>query len=121
MVPGRKLIVNFKLRRLVRTSSSEQYALSFLSDGSDPVSVGKLDLHYTDDLIIGTFLVWDMLFAKMNEEMLRSFIDGLVADLSEAIGLPAQYVVEYFRTDKESFHYFSNVEVELSPEGAGDE
>ena len=52
--------MNLKLRRLVWTPHSEQYALFDLdqTDASfDPISIGKLDLHYTTDAIYGTFLL----------------------------------------------------------------
>ena len=104
--------MNFKLRRLVRTETSEQYALDALVEGSEPASVGKLDLHYTDTLIMVTFLVWGPLFPKMDEPTLRSFVAGLVADFSAAVGMPEQYAIEYFVATKESYRYFSNVESE---------
>jgi hypothetical protein len=54
--------LNLKLKRLVRTSSSEQYALFDLDqvDGShQPMTIGKLDLHYTGEGTYGTILLWD--------------------------------------------------------------
>ena len=55
--------MNLKLKRLVRTSSSEQYALFDLDqvDAEDqlPLTIGKLDLHYTGEGVYGTILLWD--------------------------------------------------------------
>ncbi len=102
--------MNFKLRRLVRTTASEQYAIEALHEGALPESVGKLDLHYTDTLIMGTFLVWNDLFLEMDQTALQSFVAGLVADFSAAVGMPEQYAIEYFVASRESYRYFSNVE-----------
>lgn len=53
--------VNLKAKRLIRTPYSEQYALFDLNrtdENYDPLSVGKLDLHYTQHGIYGTLLFW---------------------------------------------------------------
>ena len=54
--------MNLKLKRLVRTPSSEEYALFDLDqvtlDGA-PVTIGKFDLHYTGEGVYGTILLWD--------------------------------------------------------------
>ena len=68
--------MNLRLRRLVRTPTSEQYALfdpDRTDENYDPMSIGKLDLHYTSDGIYGTFLLW------------KQAIEGLPPDL---IALP---------------------------------
>ena len=54
--------MNLKLKRLVRTSSSEQYALfdlDQLTGEQRPMTIGKLDLHYTGEGVYGTLLLWD--------------------------------------------------------------
>ena len=61
--------MNLKFKRLVRTSSSEQYALFDLDaeddDGGAPPTVGKLDLHYTTEGVYGTLLLWDGATGKL--------------------------------------------------------
>ena len=54
--------MNLKLKRLVRTPSSEEYALFDLDqvtlDGA-PVTIGKFDLHYTGEGVYVTILLSD--------------------------------------------------------------
>ena len=54
--------MNLKATRLVRTPYSEQYALFDLDrtdENYDPLSVGKVDIHYTQQGMYGTLLFWD--------------------------------------------------------------
>jgi hypothetical protein len=110
--------MNLKLRRLVRTPSSEQYALFDLdrTDGNyDPVSVGKLDLHYTVDGIYGTFLLWRSAIAGMPSDQVDTLVQATVQELCEPMGLPAFYSLEFFSPDLETYGLHSN------EDGDGDE
>ena len=64
--------MNLKLKRLVRTSSSEQYALFDLDqvDAEDqlPLTIGKLDLHYTGEGVYGTILLWDEMTRQLKPQ-----------------------------------------------------
>jgi hypothetical protein len=106
--------MNLKLRRLVRTPYSEQYALFDLDaasqDGS-PASIGKLDLHFTDDGVIGTVLLWKSFAATVSVAQRRAFIDALLSDISQPAGLPGQFAVELFSPDLDTYSFFHNLEV----------
>jgi hypothetical protein len=103
--------MNLKLRRLVRTPSSEQYALFDLdrTDANyDPISVGKLDLHYTAEGIYGTFLLWKASIAGMPTDQVHALVQATVQELSEPMGLPLFYAIEFFSTELESYVLHSN-------------
>jgi len=109
--------MNLKLRRLVRTPCSEQYALFDLdrTDANyDPMSVGKLDLHYTAEGIYGTFLLWNEAIAGMPTDQVHTLVQATVQELSEPMGLPAFYALEFFSTDLESYVLHSNEDADES-------
>jgi hypothetical protein len=103
--------MNIKLRRLVRTPSSEQYAL-FDPDRTDanydPVSIGKLDLHYTTDGIYGTFLLWKEIVQDLPQAQIQAMVEATLQELAEPMGLPSFYAVEFFSPDLASYHLHSN-------------
>jgi hypothetical protein len=112
--------MNLKLRRLVRTPHSEQYALFDLDQTDanyDPMSVGKLDLHYTAEGIYGTFLLWKRAIDGMPPDQVHALVQATVQELSEPMGLPAFYALEFFSTDLESYVLHSN---EDTDEGGND-
>jgi hypothetical protein len=118
--------MNLKLRRLVRTPSSEQYALfdaDRTDDNFDPLSIGKLDLHYTSDGIYGTFLLWKGVADELPADQVYELVEATLEELSEPIGLPAFYAVEFFSPHLESYVLHSNEgEVEeVGEEEADDE
>ncbi len=103
--------MNIKMRRLVRTPASEQYAL-FDPDRTDanfdPLSIGKLDLHYTVDGIYGTFLLWKESIHGLPLEQIHAMVEATLQELSEPMGLPAFYAVEFFSPDLASYQLHSN-------------
>jgi hypothetical protein len=103
--------MNLKLRRLVRTQSSEQYALFDLDrtdTNYDPVSIGKLDIHYTVDGIYGTFLLWKDSIEDLPEDQIHALVEATVQEIGEPMGVPAFYAVEFFAPDITSYALHSN-------------
>ena len=103
--------MNLKLRRLVRTPSSEQYALfnpDQTDDNYDPLSIGKLDLHYTSDGIYGTFLFWEEVADELLPDQVHALVEATLQELSEPMGLPAFYAVEFFSPNLNSYVLHSN-------------
>lgn len=103
--------MNLKLRRLVRTPSSEQYALfdaDRTDDNYDPLSIGKLDLHYTSDGIYGTFLLWEHIADELPVDQVYDLVGATLEELSEPMGLPAFFAVEFFSPKLESYVLHSN-------------
>jgi len=108
-------VVNLKLKRLVRTSSSEQYALFDLaqSDGADkPATIGKLDLHYTGEGTYGTILLWDLASQSMDPVRRRVFVRSLLNELVVPMGLPNEFVIEFFAPSLEQYELFHNLDEE---------
>jgi hypothetical protein len=110
--------VNLKLKRLVRTSSSEQYALFDLDqlDAEDqlPTTIGKLDLHYTTEGVYGTLLLWDEGTRQLRAVQRQEFIQALLNEVCQPMGVPNEYVVEFFAPSLDYYEVFHNV-------GLGDE
>lgn len=107
--------MNLKLKRLVRTHSSEQYAL-FDLDQTDsnrqPLTIGKLDLHYTGEGTYGTILLWDEASRRLRPEHRRLFIQALLSELVLPMGVPNEYVVEFFAPNLNGYEVFHNLDDE---------
>lgn len=105
--------MNLKLKRLVRTASSEQYAL-FDLDQTDaeeqPLTIGKLDLHYTGEGVYGTILLWDEASRRLQPARRKAFIQALLQDLVQPMGIPNEYVVEFFAPGLEAYAVFHNLD-----------
>jgi hypothetical protein len=105
--------MNLKLRRLVRTPSSEQYALfdpDRTDDNYDLVSMGKLDVHYASEGVYGTFLLWRQAITDLPPDQLRALVEATLQELCEPMGLPAFYAIEFFSPDLASYELHSNEE-----------
>ena len=110
--------MNLKLRRLVRTSSSEQYALFDLDqtdDNYDPLSIGKLDLHYAADGVYGTFLLWKGAIGRLPTQQVTAIVRAMVEELCDSMGVPAFYAIEFFAPELESYVLHSNEKAEEGP------
>ncbi len=113
--------MNLKLKRLVRTHSSEQYALFDLAqtDVEDqPITIGKLDLHYTGEGTYGTILLWDMASQRMNPERRRMFVHALLSELVLPMGLPNEFVIEFFAPTLDEYEVFHNLDADADDPGA---
>ena len=103
--------MNLRLRRLVRTPTSEQYALfdpDRTDENYDPMSIGKLDLHYTSDGIYGTFLLWKQAIEGLPPDQVDALIEATLQELAEPMGLAAFYAVEFFSPELGSYKLYSN-------------
>lgn len=111
--------MNLKLKRLVRTDSSEQYALFDLDqvDAEDqlPLTIGKLDLHYTGEGVYGTILLWDETTRQLKRGQRQEFIYALLDEISQPMGVPNEYVVEFFAPTLDGYEVFHNVGIEEEP------
>ena len=110
--------MNLRLQRLVRTASSEQYALFDLDqtdDNYDPLSIGKLDLHYTADGVYGTFLLWQGVIARLPADQVAVIVKATVEELCDSMGVPAFYAIEFFAPELGSYVLHSNEKTEEDP------
>lgn len=107
--------MNLKLRRLVRTQSSEQYALYDLDQvdaDQQPATIGKLDLHYTGEGVYGTLLLWDETLRALKPAQRHEFVSALLTELTQPMGVPNEYVVEFFMPQLNEYELFHNVAVD---------
>lgn len=104
--------MNLKLRRLVRTNSSEQYALFDLDqvDGAEqPLTIGKVDLHYTGEGVYGTLLLWDESTRQLRPTQRRDFVNAILDEITQPMGVPNEYVVEFFMPMLDQYELYHNV------------
>ena len=107
--------MNLKLKRLVRTHSSEEYALfdlDQLTANGAPMTIGKLDLHYTAEGVYGTILLWDEASRQLKPAQRSAFIHALLGELTQPMGIPNEYVVEFFTPTLENYQVFHNIGAE---------
>ncbi len=103
--------MNLKLRRLVRTPSSEQYALfdmDKMDENFDPTSAGKLDLHFVNEAVYGSFLLWKEVAEQLSPSEIKNLVVAIIAEVCEPMGLPAEYAVEFFCPDLGHYELFTN-------------
>lgn len=111
--------MNLKLKRLVRTNTSEQYALYDLdqSDGNEqPLAIGKVDLHFTGEGVYGTLLLWDEATREMRPAQRRLFVNAILAEITQPMGVPNEFVVEFFMPGLNDYELFHNVGLDESVE-----
>lgn len=118
--------MKLKLHRTVRTSSSEEiyiYDLDLNDEAGEPMDIGKMDVHYTDDQIVGTVLFWK----DWNEGQesggatVQTVIDQVLEELSEPLGVSGEYDVEYYICDRDTRQFVSNIEDEFDTDFEDDE
>ena len=115
--------MNLKLKRLVRTPSSEQYALFDLDQADaqgSPATIGKLDLHYTAEGMYGTLLLWDLSSRRLRPAVRRDFVHALLREIAQPMGVPNEYVIEFFAPTLDHYEGFHNAEVD-KPESLSDQ
>ena len=98
--------MNLKLTRSTRTPYSEEisiYDMETRDENDEPVSIGKIDVHYLDDQVVGTLLIWQEFATGYRQahtpgspESLDSLIDEILAEVSDPVGVSATYAVEVF-------------------------
>lgn len=98
--------MNIKLKRTTRTPHSEEIAI-FDADNRDEednaVSIGKLDVHYLNNQIVGTLLIWQEYATGFNrmhgagsDVTMDTLIDDILTEVSEPMGVAAEYGIEVF-------------------------
>jgi hypothetical protein len=107
--------MNIKLRRTARTPYSEEIAIfdaDTRDEGGEATHIGKIDVHYVDDQIVGTLLIWAEFVTAFNrnrgpesEETITDLIDDILAEISEPLGVAPEYGIEvyYPRMDQHEF------------------
>jgi hypothetical protein len=119
--------VNLKLKRVVRTPHSEEIAIfdnDTRDENDDAVSIGKLEAHYLSDQIVGTLLIWSEFAQGYNathgvgsDQTLDDLIDAILSEVSEGLGVPAEYGIEVYYPSVTNQSFFSNYADDEQAEG----
>lgn len=110
--------MNLKLKRVVRTPHSEEIAIfdnDTRDENEDAVSIGKLEVHYLSDQIVGTLLIWSEFAQGYNathgpgsNETLDDVIDAILTEVAEALGVAAEYGIEVYYPSVTNHSFISN-------------
>src|SRR5437867_3829200 len=122
--------MNLKLKVTARTSNSEEIVI-FDADTRDEnnkaVNLGKLDVHYVGDQIVGTLLIWQEYATGFNrthapgsDETMDTLIDEILSEISEPLGVPVEYGIEVYYPSVQNHYFVSNYSDE-DEEEAGEE
>jgi len=110
--------MNLKLKLVARTSNSEAISI-FDTDVNDengsPVNIGKLDMHFVDDQIVGTLLIWQeyatgysRTHGPGSDETLDTLIDEILTEATEPLGIPSEYGIEVYYPSVTNHSFISN-------------
>src|SRR5205814_6936302 len=106
--------MNLKLKVTARTPQSEAIAI-FDADTRDEndkaVNLGKMDVHFVGDQIVGTLLIWQEYATGFNrthapgsDVTIDTLIDEILVEVSEPLGVPGEYGIEvYYPSVKNHF------------------
>jgi hypothetical protein len=86
------------------------------------MTIGKLDLHYTGEGVYGTILLWDDASRRLTAAQRSAFIRALLGEVTQPMGVPNEYVVEFFAPTLDEYEVFHNVGAveESTEEGLAD-
>jgi hypothetical protein len=110
--------MNLMLRRSTRTASSEEI-LIFDADNRDAngaaVNIGKIDVHYLDDQVVGTLLLWnefitgfDQAHGPEDDESLDVVIQQIMTEITDALGVPSEYGIEVYYPSVQNYQFVSS-------------
>ena len=104
-----------KLKRASRTTHSEEITIQFADErhlNGDEVNIGKLDLHYLGDQIVGTLLIWQEhanAFSQAGSGIeIDEVINQILTEISEPIGVPSEYGIEIYYPSLAKQDFISN-------------
>jgi hypothetical protein len=105
--------MRLRVTRRIRTSNSEQWTL-FDADRrdvqGDMENIGKMDLHYDDELVYCTLLLWKEFIANLGEETVQAIVDDLMDEATAPIGVPALYSLDFFTPSLGDYKFYTNDE-----------
>ncbi len=110
--------MNIKLKRVVRTPHSEEIAILDMDtrDENDAaVNVGKLEVHYLEDQIVGTLLVWqeyaegfNRLHPPGSSYTMDDLIEEVLSEVVSPIGVSSEYGIEIYYPSVINHSFASN-------------
>ncbi|MDQ6694642.1 MAG: hypothetical protein M3014_09520 [Chloroflexota bacterium] len=123
--------MNIKLKRTARTAQSEEI-LIFDAGSPDannqPANIGKLDVHYLEDQVVGTLLIWQEYATGFNrvhgpgsEVTMDTLIDEILTEVTEPTGVAGEYGIEVYFPSIQNYQFISNYGGEESASELEDE
>ncbi len=105
--------MTIRLQRVVRTAASEEIVIRDTDqvdkDGT-PRTIGKLDVHYTEEGVYGTLLLWPEFMETKAKADLDGFIqDSIIDELTAPIGVAETYNIELYGPDMKRYKLYSNL------------
>lgn len=101
------------LQRVVRTALSEEIVIRDLDQpDKDGVArtIGKLDIHYTDEGVYGTLLLWPELVEALGKPELDALVqESIIDEITSAIGVAETYNIELYAPDMKRYKLYSNL------------
>jgi hypothetical protein len=96
--------MNIKLKRAVRTPHSEEidiFDADIRDEHDEAVNIGKLEVHYLDDQVAGTLLIWQEFAEGLNRSQggrvtLDDVIDAILTEITEPVGVSSEYGIEIY-------------------------
>ncbi len=105
--------MRLRIARRIRTANSEQWTLQD-ADRRDTVggmeNIGKLDVHYDEEMVYGTLLLWSEFVETIGEEVTQTIIDELMDEATAPIGVSALYSLDFFTPSLQDYKFFTNDE-----------
>lgn len=122
--------MNLKLKSMARTPYSEAISIfdaDHRDENDEAVNIGKIELHYLDDQIVGTLLIWQeyatgfaRTHASGSDETMDTLIDDILSEVSAPLGVASEYGIEIYFPSLANHQFVSNYEEDLDEENDGD-
>ncbi|MDB5079171.1 MAG: hypothetical protein JWP00_1095 [Chloroflexi bacterium] len=105
--------MRLRVTRRIRTANSEQWTL-FDADRrdvqGDMENIGKIDLHYDEELVYCTLLLWKEFVANLGDDTVQAIVDDLMDEVTAPIGVPALYSLDFFTPSLSDYKFVTNDE-----------
>jgi len=105
--------MRLRITRRIRTATSEQWTLydTERRDAQGQMeNIGKLDLHYDEEMVYATLLLWNEFVTTVGEETTKAIVDDLMEEATSPIGVSALYSLDFFTPSLQDYTFYSNDE-----------
>lgn len=105
--------MRLRITRRIRTTTSEQWTLydaDRRNTQGEMENIGKLDLHYDEDMMYATLLLWNEFTSSIGEDATQAIVDDLMDEATAPIGVPALYSLDFFTPTLSEYKFFTNDE-----------
>lgn len=122
--------MNLKLKRATRSPHSEEIVIFNADDVDDngmAVNIGKIDVHYLDDQVVGTLLIWEEFATGWtrahggSQQAIDEVIDQIMSEITDPLGVAGEYGIEVYFPSALSYRFFSSYADEQGDDAEGSE